>query len=183
MAEKTEVKTKAQMEAELAEPEATTVFYMKEPQYHPDHGKLLPGDQVHLTAAQAKRWERLGLIYPEGDKHKGQSLRERIAEAEAAAREQVLAEAGLTAQPVMLGGDSVPPEYEAAQKETDERYARARELLDEDQRASRRASSRRVATREELAESRRVAQLSATAAGSAVLAQEAYTSDQPAEKE
>lgn len=182
----TETKTKAQLAAEVEEPEATKTYYMKEPQYHPDHGKMLPGDTVNLTEKEARRWERLGLIYAEGDKHKGKSLRERIDEAEKAARERVLAEAGLTAQPVMLGGDQVHPDYAEAQKETEERYARSREYLAETANPeSRRAGARRVASSREALAAERQAGREANASYPLSVQNEAvesFTAEQPAEK-
>lgn len=137
--------------AQRAEPTVdlpTTTYYMAQPQFHPDHGKKLPGDPIELDDDQAKRWLRLGLIYPEGTKHNGKSLRERIEEAEKAARETVLAEMGVLSQENQLlteGDQRVRPAYVQAQEETEERYKLGAQLLDEDERAAQRRPGRRAA--------------------------------------
>lgn len=174
-------------------PDDFKVFYMQQPQFHPDHGKLLPGDKVLLGPDEAGRWERLGLVYKDGDQHRGKSLRERIEEAEAAARERVLAEMGASAQENMIladesNVDKVRPQYREAQRQTEEVYARGETLLHEDDRAAQRGRGRRASnapmdsdpdTREAL-RLRRERQFTTEnqAGGPAVVAAEAFHAEQ-----
>lgn len=179
-------------------PDDFKVFYMREPQFHPDHGKLLPGDKVLLAPDEAARWERLGLVYKDGDQHRGKSLRERIEEAEAEARERVLAEMGASAQENMVlanesNVDRVRPQYREAQRQSEEVYARGEALLTEDERAAQRGRGRRASlspmesdpdTREAL-RLRRERQFTTDnqAAGPAVVASEAFHAEQEGEAE